>query len=350
MFLKEHTEKRFLAVYDLSSQPYSIGDILFFLQASVLKLSESGTEKLDICFISDPTRPTVDHHFADLIKNRNGWHNLLFFLPLVQFVPSLGNVFIYGSFDEFERLIARENYTLWPSYDNITSKKYLCFDILALFHTHAQKNNPLQLRVPPALTKWAGEFFERHALPRVPITVNLRNNSLIQPHRNSNIEAWLEFFDYCNDRYPVTFIVVCAKSEIDDRLRSRKNVVLAKDQQTSMEQDLVLTRLSAFHLGTASGAGAWPVFTDKPYLISGATNIMPMIRDYGSTVVLLSPTHARFSFAKEHQNIILVKEDRDQLIQEFETIWNSASSETWMADIVRESSKPKEVDSLRWLR
>jgi len=347
----EYGSRRFLAVYDLSSQPYSIGDIIFFLQGALLKQAEFGTPQIDICFISDPARTPLDRHFANLMKNNNGWHNLLYLLPLVQFTPNLGNVLLLGSFQEFNLLLSRADYLIWPSLDEILAKKYMSFDVLHSFQYHVQNTHhcPL-LIVPNALITWVNEYLQRHALPQVPVTVNLRNNPFIQQHRNSDIDAWLEFFDYCNNRYPVTFIVLCAYSEIDGRLRLRNNVVVAKDRNTSMEQDIALCRLSAFHVGAASGAGMWPVFTDKPYVLSNAVNIPPMLRDFGGTIVVESDTYARFSFSTKHQKIILVKDNADILIREFEAIWHSASIGEWLQRVTSSRSNSTTADSLKWLR
>jgi hypothetical protein len=54
-----NTNKRILIIYDLSSQPFAIGDILAFQEASLILREENCCADVDFAFVYDPAHPTV---------------------------------------------------------------------------------------------------------------------------------------------------------------------------------------------------------------------------------------------------------------------------------------------------
>jgi len=50
---------RLLLIYDFSSQPFSIGDILIFQEASLVLRTDLGLDKTDIALVYDPSAPAV---------------------------------------------------------------------------------------------------------------------------------------------------------------------------------------------------------------------------------------------------------------------------------------------------
>jgi hypothetical protein len=142
------------------------------------------------------------------------------------------------------------------------------------------------------------------------------------------MDEWLSFFYYCRDRFPVTFVIVCGADEVDPRFRSCPNVVVAKDHQTTLIQDLTLIRFSAFHMGAASGPAALTLFTGKPYLVVNC-DMLPHIRLYNGALIKDSDQFLHFSFAGPLQKYAIGRETQTLLIREFANMYASVNKEQW---------------------
>ncbi|SMP79520.1 hypothetical protein SAMN06295888_1325 [Desulfonatronum zhilinae] len=348
---KSKKASRLIAVYDFSTQPFSIGDIILFIYGAIVEKCNINAQKLDFCFIADPKRQPLGQEFVNLMKNGNHLHNIFYLLPIFQFAPNVNNIFIKTSFDEFIDDVSDTNCYIWPSIKDIFQRKYKIYDILSSIHIFTQKGRSVpQLFIPQALSVWCDDFFSSNIYPDIPVTVNIRNNPTIQLERNSCIDAWLSFFDYCCDRYPVKFIVICSRSEIDERLRERKNVVVAKDMHTLIENDLALTLSSAFHLGSNSGPATMPYFTNKPCSIFNCANIIPYLEKYGGAYIRTSEHSVRYSWCNSLQKILFKKENCDILIFEFENIWYSKKISEWLSNNHKYKYFNVKNSSLEWLR
>ena len=62
--------------------------------------------------------------------------------------------------------------------------------------------------VRPVMIEWAEKFIRENVLPDIPVAVNLRRNLDFDTARNCDYPSWIEFFRFCNNRYPVKFIIV----------------------------------------------------------------------------------------------------------------------------------------------
>ncbi|MGH8500497.1 MAG: hypothetical protein ACRERV_17050, partial [Methylococcales bacterium] len=169
----------------------------------------------------------------------------------------------------------------------------------------------------PAALTWAKHFIKEHAPSAMPVTIQLRHNKVI-PARNSDYDAWIAFFEYFADRYPVKFIVICAHSEVDPRLRQMENVVVAKDYCTSVEQDLALIEAARMHMGASSGPGTMVQFSSKPYCIFNWETHLNLIKGF-----VQDEHRYRFFFSTPYQNWIYGKETADLLIAEFKRLWST---------------------------
>src|SRR5207253_11309312 len=88
------SERRLLAIYDLSTQPFSIGDILVIQEASLVVREKYGLNLVDFALVYDPQRPAAsDPVFADSINENNVMYHLASVLPVAQTNQHLGSLF-----------------------------------------------------------------------------------------------------------------------------------------------------------------------------------------------------------------------------------------------------------------
>lgn len=322
-------EKRLLAVYDLSCQPYSIGDMIMFQSVALALATHHQLPLIDLACVLNVDRVPLDPVFARRINPDNALHHLLKILPLVQFNPRLGSVFIWENETELTPFLARNEYALvWPAPGDRGYFHYVAMQFLAnYYHTyHAIPG----LVAPQSLWEWGRDFYRKNVLPQIPVTVNIRNNAGFGQDRNSAIDVWLAFFDYCAGRYPVKFVIICGITEVDPRLRNLPNVIVAKDRHTSLAQDITLVSMAAAHLGTASGPSGITMVDEYqiPMALFNA-DCRPNLAHYGNAIVVYEQ-YVHFAFCPPRQRSWFSTETLDLLIQEFERIWPAIDPQ-WLA-------------------
>jgi len=317
-------ERRLLAIYDTSSQPFSVGDILIIQAASLALREKHRVDLVDFALVYDPKRPASSDPAFSSITEDNAMYHLASILPVAQVNQHLGSLFVFNSHNHLERFIAdsADLYHVWPSGWKYASRDYLYYAAFnEVFYEHYKERGSIpQLSCRPFLLEWAQTFYRKHVHPLVPITVNVRNNKAFHTHRNARLECWLEFFRHCETRYPAKFVVVCAWSEIDDRLRQCPNVILTKDYHTGIEQDLALIHASAIHMGAGSGPVTMAWFSNKPYLMVN-TVYGPHHYSHPDMVLQEEENIQRFWFAGPLQHIAGGFETTELLIKEFARLW-----------------------------
>ncbi len=315
-----HKNRRLLIIYDLSSQPFSIGDILIFQEASLVLRERHGVDKVDFALVYDPRSPVVSDPAFRNVDAESFLFHLSSVLPAAQVNPHLGSLFLFDSHRQLERHIADNagDYVVWPTLVQYASRDYLfyhCFN--ELFREHFELHGCLPtIGSRPAASAWARQFLVEHAGESVPVTIQLRRNPA-NPARNSDIDAWIAFFRHCAGAYDAKFVIICGRNEIDGRLRELPNVIVAKDHGTSTEQDLALIEVSDLHMGMASGPGTMAHFSLKPYCM------FKWDLKLGSIDGLVNEGHRyRFPFSTPLQNWIFGNESEALLKTEFQHIWN----------------------------
>jgi hypothetical protein len=339
--------RRLLAVYDLTSQPFSIGDILTIQEATLVIREQEQLDQVDFAILYDPSCSVcVDPAFAS-ITPENIHSHLASILPAAQVNPHHGSLFIFNSSEQLHRFVAMHGseYHVWPTAWKFGTRKYNYYYVLnELLHDYYLTHGAIpHLSCRPSALRWAKEFFERHVHAQVAVTVQLRKNKNICPSRNTDIDDWLRFFAYCEDHYPIQFVVVCALSEVDDRLRECRNVTVAKDHGTNIEEDLALIQSAAIHMGAVSGPGQLAIFNAKPYLL-----ISPSIHLNGHDDVICHDDYCQFTFATPFQRFIEPTATLDVLIAEFDRMWATVDLAEWNMDDARQPAQGSEVYS--WLR
>lgn len=344
-------ESRLLVTIDYAYQPCSIGDLLVNLFAAIVVAAEHGVLEIDFCFISGPDRIPADPNMQKVIGRDTRWVHLFSILPVIQLLPGLGSVMVFDSLEMFRRHLAANpgRYHLWPSLEQLERHAYLYYPGLTAIDGYYNRHSRLpKLNFYKELVEWTASFYARLVYPALPVTVNLRNNKLFHQHRNSDVAAWKGLFDYCNGRYPVTFVITCALAEVAEELRACPNVLFAKDQHTTIVQDLALIRHSIFHIGASSGPSILPVFYSTPYFISNC-DALPHIQHYGGTLLQAPDGSLRFSFAGELQRLGIDKETSEGLIREFERIWYSRSEADWREAALVHPDAASSPTQMTWL-
>ncbi|HEY0322893.1 MAG TPA: hypothetical protein VGC66_18200 [Pyrinomonadaceae bacterium] len=339
--------RRLLMIYDLSSQPFSIGDILVFQEASLVLREREGLGEVDFALVYDPESPKFSHPGFSSITEENVLYHLASVLPAAQVNRHLGSLFIFNSHHQLQHFIHSnaEQYSVWPPALKLAAKEYFYYTVFndLLYGYYKVYGRIPHLSCREFLFEWAEGFYEEHVYPNVPVTVQVRNNKKIGANRNLNMDAWLEFFRYCEQKYPVKFIVICSRSELDERLRSCPNVIVAKDELTGLEQDLALIQTAAIHMGASSGPGTMAIFGDKPYLLVN-TDMVP--EQYKDTVV--EDNAVRFFFADPLQRLMVGTETTELLIKEFARMWESVDVAKWSSPASGEGKL--QGAHLTWLR
>lgn len=321
-------EKRVLAVWDFGSQPYSIGDLLLLQESALALAHEHGISLIDVCLLAEPHDPSRQS-FKDLNVNSGSYMGfILSLLPVILAGSHVGELHLFDSRREMETYVGNNahRYYIWPPGDIYIHKKdlgYLSLLFLAEFYEKHGFVPPLTFR--PALVNWAHAFIVRHVSPAVPIVVQLRSAGTYNPFRNSVIESWLELFRYCENRFPVRFIVICAKVEVDERLRHFDNVIVAKDFDTTIDQDLALIQCAAAYMGMSSGPSTVAFLGNKPYSMLNTW----IERSWFDKVVRKQPWGFSFIFAQENQRCLQGSETPEVLLEEFSRLYSAIDPASW---------------------
>ena len=340
-------DRRMLMIYDLSSQPFNIGDFLILQEVSFAQCKRFNLSSVDVAIVYEPKHPGLAIPEFSSITEDNVLYHLSSILPVAQVNQNLGSLFIFNSHLQLERYITENaaTYQMWPSALQYVSKEYSYYRALndVLYDYFKDYVNIPHLRCRQFLVEWASEFYRNNLCSCIPVTVNLRNNKLFGTHRNSIMDCWLNFFKHCSGRYPVKFIVICALHEIDERMRHLDNVIIAKDFHTSIEHDLTLISTSAIHMGASSGPFSMAWFGDKPYLMfnwsADPKDYKCLIEDNG---------FYRFIFSAPFQRMTKEPETTELLIKEFGAIWGSIDHSKY--EINNYSASNIQKEPLTWLR
>ncbi len=322
-------EKRILALWDFRYQPYSIGDLLHLQIASKMLAHQHSVNLVDVCFLAErkmPCRPS----FAALGLNEDNYIDIINSLfPVIFLEKNIGAVHFFDTENSLDRYLAdnASKYHLWPSLERYYSHEdYLHLFYQTLLEFYRKYGYVPSFSFRKGLVDWARWFFREYVSPYIPVTVHLRNAGRYHPTRNANMEAWIDFFKYCQDQFQVRFVVVGTKKEVDERLHNIKNVIIAKDFNTTVDQDLALIYGSAAFLGVSSGPASIALFGQNPYTIF---NIHLMNEHL--PVCVHHSWGVSFVFGQDHQRCVLGTETTALLISEFSRMYSAIDLSAWQS-------------------
>lgn len=316
--------RRLLIVYDLHSQPFSIGDILTFQICSLILSSESSNCVIDFSFYANERNfLAADMAFLDI--NANNFYGHLGKIFEASFInQKLGSIFVFRRFDDVVDHVRTSQSDVWPPISDIKAGLgYMYYKIFDdVIYPHYLKVGSLPaLNVNPAHVAWAQSFLEKHSKGFLPVSINIRNNLNHQVSRNLEVDVWLDFFHYCEKRYRIKFIVISSIEELFDGLDGCKNVVVSKNFGATLGHDAALMELCEFHMGAPSGLATKAIFSSKPYLfVKGELDKQNFTNS--SIVCFEKDNIQRFSFSKPDQIFISGNENLQILTNYLERILN----------------------------
>ena len=329
IFSKKLNRNRILIIYDLKSQPFSIGDLLTFQMASLVLKSKYDCKHIDFALIGNPSQIIQSTHTFKNIDSENYFFHLAGILPVIQVNPFLGSLFAFSSMTELEEYILSSisKTHIWPTKWQIeVSREYLYYEIIEniLFPFYSKNNYLPCLESRKPLQQWARTFLKSQLKDEIAITVNLRNNPHYQIERNANISSWVSFFKWALDnKFPAKFFVICASTEVDTRFRSINNVVIIRDFNTNIENDLALVEQASFHMGVASGPSAMAFFSNKPYAIFRAEFDKQYFKNNKIIKFQQNDRIQKLFFANEFQFFVSGEENVLDIIKYFKILWDS---------------------------
>ena len=336
------SEKRILAVWDTAAQPYSLGDMLVFQEATLLLRRIHGVEKVDLCILSDEHDYKVGGREFDEISSGTRLRYILALLRVVQVNPHLGSLIVLDSRRQFEAFIGDncDKYYLWPPVGAYVAREYLYYRIFEMLARYYRKTGEIpRLAAGLAARQRAREFIVANALPYVPVVVQLRQNPGIDVSRNSDLVSWVALFDYCREKYPVKFMVISAQEELDRGVIERPNVILTKSFATTVEEDLALIEASAFFMSVSSGLCAMAIFSRVPYAV--VKFVMGPHHPDLFPAIVSDERGLHFIWATPEQRLVVEPDSVAVLIREFERLYAAVDRSAWTDHGVTAGSGPR---------
>lgn len=297
---------KLLLVYDFSSQPFSVGDILSFNEMALCLCKENDIEEIDFVFTYNPRQPVQRvSAFQHITKD-----NFNLYLPKLICVPEI-NPLVKSvrvmTHEEYSGM-PKQGYRIWPG---LLSSEYLFYPIMEHVLSHFKKYRSLpHLPCHEKLVQWAHEFGGDY------VSVQLRRNSH-NSKRDSRFMAWKDFMQNEPEQ---RFVIIGERGEIDDRLRM-PNVIFSKDHKTSVVEDLALVYASRFHMGATSGPCVMAMFSDKPYVLYNSQRGQD-----GAAGFVYEGTKGRFIYSRPNQWVRTDKESPDLLISDYEEMMQCCSA------------------------
>lgn len=270
---KKCNNKRILGIWDYNCMPFSVGDILLFVQAlSVIKL-EHDAKFVDIAIVYNKNNP-INGRTSNLTKD-NAQDYFIEYLPLFACSPYLGSVLQFNEHDEFDSFFNSniDRYITYPSLNKHLGETFNYgrgdFDIKVLLDDFFVKYKYMpNLRIGDRDMIWAYVFCRKHlAKNQIPVTISLKNTIHAQ-HRNADPGVWISFLTRCAEAFPeIKFVQVGLRGEEFAGVRNLKNAIIAKDYGSSISEDFALIKSSVLYMGTTSGISKIAEFSETPFLL-----------------------------------------------------------------------------------
>lgn len=293
-------------IYDLASQPFSVGDVLVYQETALVLREQLGADEIDFVVTYDPERPVVDDPHLAWITKENFHEHLKWLMPVASVNQHLGQVFL-KTHDELDSM---PDAMSWPGLDI----GYLFYECIRIIAMHFLKHGAIPAVKPlPATQEWAQDFLSEYG----EVTIQMRRNPHF-PARNSDYPAWVEFMS----RYPdERFVVVCAPHEVDDALRLPNVTIAADHVGCDTERICALVEASDIHMGVSSGPAQMRLYGRKPFCVFRDTINPARVR----ALRWVGPQLC-YPWTTEQQTILPRAENADRIGLEFDKMREAAFS------------------------
>lgn len=236
-------------IYDFSTQPFSIGDVLSFQVMGNILCEQQGIEKFDMVLTYDPRQPVTKVGAFAHVTSGNFLELAKPLMDAASVSARVENVSLC-THDALPNCIGTA--TCWPS---LKTGGYVFYQIMqSVLARYIERGN-----IPWLLLKKEsnGDY----------VSVQLRCKPT-DPRRDSNYDAWKDFFAANRD---TEFRIVGDATERDAKLLA-DNVSFCKDNYSTVNDDLQTIRAAKFHMGATSGPCVVPMFNSKPYTLYNSCN------------------------------------------------------------------------------
>lgn len=319
-------DRRIIGIWDFEHGNLALGTLMD-LQLRLLCMAYlNKVSKIDIAFVFSPI---TSAKFASYITPSNlHYHMLSEMFPLLKINPLLGSVFFFDSRDSFEKFFLKNKnkYHSFPSYfDYVNGRGPVKENYMFMEKFYSKKGFMPEFVFNETTVAWTKAFIKKYVGDKAMITVNLRLNRFFSSNRNSDIQTWIEFFEYAKKNNPdATFVVLGRKNEVSE-LSACSNVIFSKDHGAGIEQELSLIKHSLFHMGMLSGPVTLALCSENiPYIIINFKH--PDTRYH---LPWANPNKFLPWRNKTLQRLVWGKETTEILIEEFKDLMRRLDKEEW---------------------
>ena len=327
-FCPETTEKNILGVWDLKAVPWSIGDLLIFMQNLGIMKIRYNCKKIDLVIMVDSENPGGNRD--DFAVSKNGFHGKLFqLLEVAATSPYLGSVFTFDNRkDGFHFL--RENadkYNMYPELIKVLSET---FNLIGSADLQHERDFFKEFGYLPKLHAgepdicWAlGLYDKTLGKKQIPIALTMRNNPGSKC-RNIASEPWLGFLRKAEAERPdIKFYLLGTRDEYLSELDELSNVVSTKKFGSTLSEDFAIINTCAMFIGMDSGVMFMAVYDDIPYVTFGT-------EERAGKKIGLNP-EGNLIFANKWQRMLTksFKITSESLFAEFEKTCEGTNTEIW---------------------
>jgi hypothetical protein len=290
-------QSKILLVYDFTSQPFSIGDILCFQEMGLCICKERGYSEIDFVFTYSPRNPVIRVPAFHHINKENFQSHLPWLIPVGEVSQLVTSVKVltheqYGG-------LPKEGYQVWPPK---LGMEYKFYEIMKHIMKHFEKYGSIpHLSCKPELLKWAKDFGGDY------VSIQLRRN----PRNSKRDSKYIAWRDFMKSHPEQKFIIVCDRSEVDERLRM-PNVVFANDHLVNSAEGMALIQASRFHMGASSGPCVMCMFRDKPYVLYNSQRAQDSAEG-----IRYNGSKAFYPYSKPFQWNRIDRETPELLLQDF---------------------------------
>ncbi|MGD2179768.1 hypothetical protein [Lusitaniella coriacea] len=318
-------------IWDLNLSPITIGGLLTLLgELKVLGEQHQATEvELGISWIPDNSSP---------LSNLLGKNSQISFtkssacseVPLLVMLLDMEGVaacHLFRTGTDLQEFLSQTTkcYITWPplNSEGKVDYKYNYTHLIQKFFN--ERGYIPTLSSKTASRQWAMDLVRDRVLPSSPIVVHLKNyiRASGQPDwYNAQMEEWQAFFQMARSRYDVKFLLI-GNEAIPQNIQTLPNVIVTQDLGSNLLKDLALIPLSYAFMGVASGPSNMAIFNRVPYLIykNPEHHVEMMRKELG--------TSDKFVFATPYQRFYRRFETSDDILKEFDRIWQNNFTSDW---------------------
>jgi hypothetical protein len=326
--------RRVLGIYHFQEHAGFLGDMIEFLQVLNVLRAEHRLEKIDLCYVDDPSNPNQPISRARVDSSPEFKETLL---AAREVLPSVGSVLQFDSDAAFEKFFRSHSsrYVCWPDYHRfhswpslvdytrISERGFGYANTYAPLDRYFDAHGALpMLTCPAALLEWARSFVREHVSPAVPVALQIRFNP-DSPLRNTKVDAWRGFLSRMEARTDFKFIILSRREEILPELRRFRNVIYSKDHASGLLHDLALLQVSHLSMFPDAGLCTYPWFCGLPTIYFGVEkHEFPERR-------LCNEAGQGLRFLSAFQRRRFGDYTAETLEREFDALWSSLAAARW---------------------